>query len=97
VTAPALAPDPCALDGNAAAGELAELFAVEMTTARAACAGCGAAGAIGTLRLYAHGMGLVLRCPSCGAVVLRAARGRRGDYRVDVRGALYLALSVPPA
>ena len=98
-TAPATLPDdagvpwpsdPRALDGNAAAGVLAELFAAEMTTAVAACAGCGTSGAVATLLLYAHGMGLILRCPACGAAVLRLARRRGGGYRMDLRGAATL-------
>jgi Family of unknown function (DUF6510) len=62
------------LDGNAAAGILSEIFAGDMTTARATCVGCGASGDVGALLLYAPEMGAVLRCPSCGAVVLRVAR-----------------------
>ena len=87
-------PDPRLLDGNAAGGVLAELFAVEMTAARASCAGCGTAGAVATLLLYTHGMGLVLRCPGCGGAVLRVARARSG-YRVDLRGAAALDLAPP--
>ena len=92
--AAALPVDPDALDGNAAAGVLAELFAVEMTDARARCAGCGAAGAVASLRLYGHGMGLVLRCPGCGDAVLRVGRGPRG-YTVDLRGAVGLEVAAP--
>jgi hypothetical protein len=35
------------LDGNAAAGLLAEVFTVEATTAVVTCAGCGASGPLG--------------------------------------------------
>ena len=35
------------LDGNAAAGLLAEVFTFDITTARAACTGCGATGEVG--------------------------------------------------
>ena len=35
------------LDGNAIAGLLQEVFAVEMTTAIGTCGGCGAAGPVG--------------------------------------------------
>ena len=84
--------EPRHLDGNAAAGVLAELFVVEMTAARATCAGCGLAGPVGTLLLYAHGMGLVLRCPGCGDAVMRVGRGRAG-WRVDLRGAAGLDVS----
>lgn len=59
------------LDGNAAAGLFSEVFATDMTVAIATCAGCSAAGTIGTLRAYDIEMGPVLRCPACGAVVIR--------------------------
>ncbi len=62
------------LDGNAAAGILSEIFAPDLTAARATCAHCGAARAVGALLVYAHGMGTVVRCPGCDAVVLRIGR-----------------------
>jgi hypothetical protein len=58
------------LDGNAAAGVLADLFVPETTMARATCAGCGAQRPLGAARLYA-GMGTVLRCVDCDLVLLR--------------------------
>jgi len=64
------------LDGNAAAGILSEVFVPEITTARATCANCGTIRALGALLVYAHGMGTVMRCPHCDAVVLRVARTR---------------------
>ena len=64
------------LDGNAAAGILSEVFVPDITTARATCANCGTIRALGALLVYAHGMGMVVRCPSCDAVVLRVARTR---------------------
>jgi hypothetical protein len=39
-------------DGNALAGPLREIFAVDVTVARAQCAGCGRAGAVAELRVY---------------------------------------------
>jgi hypothetical protein len=63
------------LDGNALAGELMEIFGVEMTLATGVCASCGAAGAFGELHVYA-GAGWVVRCPACTAVVLTIVRGR---------------------
>ncbi|HEX5504393.1 MAG TPA: DUF6510 family protein [Thermomicrobiales bacterium] len=77
--------DDLRLDGNAAAGLLAEIFAVDVTTALATCAGCGATGPGGALLVYAHGMGTILRCPGCGSALIRVARGRRG-YVLDLRG-----------
>lgn len=62
------------VDGNAAAGLLAELFALDVTTARARCAGCGTVREIAALMVYQHGMGTVLRCPDCEGVVLRIVR-----------------------
>jgi predicted RNA-binding Zn-ribbon protein involved in translation (DUF1610 family) len=64
------------LDGNAAAGLLSEIFVPDLTAGRATCAYCGAIRALGALLVYAHGMGAVIRCPECGAVVLRVARIR---------------------
>ncbi len=66
--------DALRVDGNAAAGILSELFVHDLTAARAKCAGCGATRMIGELLVYAHGMGTVMRCPGCDAVVLRVAR-----------------------
>jgi hypothetical protein len=73
------------LDGNAIAGLMAELFAVEISTAEAPCAGCGAINAVGALAVYAHGMGTVVRCVACGDVVLRVAQVR-GRYWLDPHG-----------
>jgi hypothetical protein len=66
--------DSLRVDGNAAAGVLSELFAPDLTAARAKCAGCGVTRSIGALIVYAHGMGTVVRCPGCDGVVLRVAR-----------------------
>ena len=60
--------DELMLDGNAVAGELQEVFAVEMTTAIGTCGNCGAAGPIGALHVY-RGAGIVLRCPHCDNVI----------------------------
>jgi Family of unknown function (DUF6510) len=64
------------LDGNAAAGILSEVFVPDLTTARATCASCGTVRVMGALQVYAHGMGTVIRCPACEAVILRVARTR---------------------
>lgn len=60
--------DELMLDGNAVAGVLQEVFAVEMTTAIGTCGNCGAAGPIGALHVY-RGAGVVLRCPRCASVI----------------------------
>jgi len=56
--------DALMLDGNAVAGLLQEVFAVEMTTAIGACGNCGATDAIGATHVF-RGAGVVMRCPRC--------------------------------
>lgn len=63
------------LDGNAAGGVLGEIFALELTAARSTCRSCGAVGEVGSLIVYAHAPGVVVRCPGCGAVLLRTVEG----------------------
>lgn len=84
------------LDGNAAAGILSELFVPDFTTARATCGTCGATRAFGALLVYAHGMGTVMRCPGCDAVVLRVARTPTQLW-LDLTGAklVVMAASAP--
>ncbi|HEY2163150.1 MAG TPA: DUF6510 family protein, partial [Gemmatimonadaceae bacterium] len=62
------------LDGNAAAGRLSELFARDVTTALATCAGCHTTAPIGALAEYGQNMGVVLRCGRCDTVMLRLVR-----------------------
>jgi len=83
------------LDGNAAAGPLRELFAVDLTAAVGRCVGCGRTGAMGGVRVYAHAPGLVLRCPSCDAVLLRLVRDEGPPVRtwLDLRGLTVLQVS----
>jgi NAD-dependent SIR2 family protein deacetylase len=73
------------LDGNAAAGDLSEVFTLEATTATATCAGCGATGVMAQAMLYESDMGTVLRCPDCDAVLLRVVH-TRGEIRMEMRG-----------
>ena len=83
--------DALRLDGNAAAGILREIFAVDLTAAEAKCANCGATRAVGALLVYAHGMGTVVRCPSCDAVVLRVGRTPTQIW-LDATGARHLVI-----
>lgn len=61
-----------ALDGNALAGLLEELFDAEITTARRVCRSCGTPSASGAHRAY-RGAGIVLRCPACRDVAVVVA------------------------
>ena len=81
------------LDGNAAAGMLQEIFPFEMTLVQATCTGCSATNAIGALAAYIHGMGTVLRCPSCESVLIRVAQVK-GHYWLDMQGVRVLQISV---
>lgn len=77
------------LDGNAAAGPLGELFAIEVTAIRSTCASCGAVAPLGAHLLYADAPALVLRCPTCSGVVLRYSTA--GDrLRLDISGVAFL-------
>jgi hypothetical protein len=84
------------LDGNAAAGILSEVFAPDLTAARATCANCGETRAVGALLVYAHGMGTVVRCPGCDAVVLRVARTPTLVW-LDLTGASHIAIAAAGA
>ena len=57
--------DALKLDGNAVAGLLQEVFAVEITTATGTCDGCGETEAVGALHVF-RGAGFVMCCPHCG-------------------------------
>jgi hypothetical protein len=83
------------LDGNAAAGELSEVFALDVTTAVATCAGCGQTGPMAQAMLYEAGMGSVLRCPACDSVLLRYVRGG-GELRLEMRGVKVLRWRTEP-
>jgi Zn finger protein HypA/HybF involved in hydrogenase expression len=83
-------------DGNALAGPLAEIFAVDITTVRGRCAGCGAVGPVAELRVYGPDPGWVARCPHCDDVMLRLVRGPERAW-LDLRGSLNLEISLPEA
>jgi hypothetical protein len=82
------------LDGNAAAGILEEIFTFEITTARAACVHCGAAGEVGAQMAYVTEIGTVLRCSSCDNTLIRIVRqeGAPHRYWLDLKGIEYLQL-----
>lgn len=85
-----------ALDGNAAAGALAEVFAAEITAAVTACADCGDQRPVGELLTYVEAPGIVLRCAGCGAVQIRLVRSTRRVW-LDLRGARVLQFDVEPS
>ncbi len=84
------------LDGNAAAGALADVFAPDMTAAITSCAACGDGRPVGELRAYLLAPGLVLRCASCQAVQIRVVRAP-GRAWLDLRGIRVLQVELGPA
>ena len=83
------------LDGNAIAGDLREIFAVDLTAAVATCAGCGHPSVVAALRVYGQETGVVARCPACEDVILRVVRGPEKAW-LDVRGAVTIEIAMPP-
>ncbi len=82
------------LDGNALAGSLREIFAVDMTTATGRCVSCGFSGPLAGLHVYPNAPGLVARCVNCRAVVLRLVRGPDRAW-LDLRGTVSLEIPLP--
>jgi len=81
------------LDGNAAAGLLSEVFAVDVTSARGKCAHCGDVSVIAKAHLYTDDHGMVLRCAVCGDVIAMATE-RSSRLCLDLRGLDWLELEV---
>ena len=77
------------LDGNAAAGELSRIFAMDVTSAQGQCANCGARKRFAEAHLYVHCPGLVARCALCGHVLLRLASVEQRIF-LDLRGMTHL-------
>ncbi len=57
------------VDGNAVAGLLQEVLAVEATTATATCDMCGTSESVGALHVF-RAAGIVMRCPHCDSVLV---------------------------
>ena len=74
-----------ALDGNAIAGLLRDVFGAELTLAATVCAHCGARGILAECEVYLGGPGAVARCRSCRGL-LAVFVEVRGARCVDLRG-----------
>ena len=83
------------IDGNALAGSLREVFAVDVTVASGRCVGCGRVDTVAGLVLYTQAPGLVARCPGCDGVVLRLVRGPDRAW-LDLRGVTALEIPLRP-
>jgi phage FluMu protein Com len=82
------------LDGNAASGILAEFFKPEMTAAVITCAHCGSSRMTGDLLAYLQAPGLVLRCASCDAVLIRVVKAPARAW-LDVSGVRLVEIALP--
>jgi hypothetical protein len=58
-----------ALDGNAIAGDLLEVFGVDLTAAMCVCAACGMSSVIAEAIVYRGGPGRVARCRGCSELL----------------------------
>lgn len=77
--------DEAAVDGNAIGGLLLEVFGAEMTTAVGTCGSCGAVSQVAELAVYRPGLGTLVRCRACDAVLM-AFVTIRGVTCVDLQG-----------
>ncbi len=78
------------LDGNAAAGELSNVFTMDITVANGKCAHCGATKRFADAHLYMQCPGVVARCAVCEHVLLRLVSVRHRII-LDVGGMAYLS------
>jgi hypothetical protein len=76
------------LDGNAAAGELSRIFAIDVTGAEGQCAHCGTRKRFAEAHVYMQGPGVVARCVVCEHVLLRCTSVRQRVF-LDARGMSY--------
>jgi hypothetical protein len=81
------------VDGNALAGPLREIFAVDVTVAVSRCVACGRTGPLASLHVYTDAPGLVARCSGCDAVILRLVRDAAGAW-LDLRGCVNLRIPI---
>ena len=71
------------VDGNALAGDLAEVLGVDATSARLRCSGCGTTGLLAVTRVHRTAMGSVARCRACDTVLVTV---------VDTRASLWVGM-----
>jgi hypothetical protein len=82
-----------ALDGNAVAGLLHDLFGREMTAFSALCAHCGGVSILARVKVF-RSLGIVLLCPICEGRMMVIVE-RDGVACVDAEGFASLAIPLP--
>ena len=88
--------DDMKLDGNAIGGLLMEIFATDVTASIGVCASCGSQGHLATLDVYVHAPGVVGRCHSCGAVMIRIVHSETRMW-LDLSGTRTIEIATDPA
>jgi hypothetical protein len=79
------------LDGNSVAGEMTEIFAMDVTPAEGQCAHCGTIKHFAEAHVYVKCPGVVARCGVCEQILFRFVCVRQRVF-LDVRGLTYLSL-----
>jgi uncharacterized Zn finger protein len=82
------------LDGNAMAGLLQEVFADDVTEARASCESCGTVADIGEQKAFMYPLspGAVLRCAGCESVLMVIVRTPK-SVRVGFQGLAWMEIT----
>jgi len=83
-------------DGNASAGDLADVFSFDVTVARTTCAACGDTRPLAELHAYLRSAGTVLRCASCENVQVRVVRST-AEVWIDLTGVRVMQLPASSA
>jgi hypothetical protein len=73
------------VDGNAIGGLLIDVFGTEMTAAGSTCATCGAIRPVAQLVVYQQAPGTVVRCRTCGSVLMVFVTGH-DEMRINLGG-----------
>ena len=85
-----------ALDGNAIGSMLIDVFGSEMTAASSTCGTCGAIRPVAELLVYMRAPGTVVRCRTCGTVLMVFVKAHGVTCTVDMAGLASLSRTGPP-
>lgn len=83
-----------ALDGNSIGSLLIDVFGTEMTAASSTCGTCGASRPVAELVVYRQAPGTVVRCRTCGSVLMTFVNAR-GVTCTDLTGLASLSIAGP--
>jgi hypothetical protein len=84
------------LDGNAIGGLLIDVFGRDMTTATSTCGACGATRPVAEQVVYLRAPGIVVRCRTCGNVLMVFVEAHGVTCAVDLAGLASLSRAGPP-